>query len=119
MGLEAATRQIALVVQLASVGHPLVDQDEARPVYISRRDACAPRKSLTHNLIHAHQRTRLCAGEQVVERQHQMGLATAEIGLKLYHRIATVASEPLYSTRQQVLQTLSEIGAAEEFDGVL
>ncbi len=34
MRLEAACRQIALVVKLARVGHPFVDQDQAGPVVV-------------------------------------------------------------------------------------
>ena len=34
--LEAAGRQVALVVELARVGHPLVDQDQARPVLLEQ-----------------------------------------------------------------------------------
>ena len=34
--LEAARRQVALVVELARVGHPLVDQDQARPVLVEQ-----------------------------------------------------------------------------------
>ena len=42
MGLEAASRQIALVVKLARIGDPLVDQDQARPVVV--RSARAARR---------------------------------------------------------------------------
>ena len=34
--LEAAGRQVALVVQLARIGHPLVDQDQARAVVVEQ-----------------------------------------------------------------------------------
>ena len=34
--LEAAGGQVALVVELARVGHPLVDQDQARPVLVEQ-----------------------------------------------------------------------------------
>ena len=36
LGLEAAGRQVALVVELARVGDPLVDQDQARPVLVEQ-----------------------------------------------------------------------------------
>ena len=36
LGLEAARRQVALVVELARVGHPFVDQDQARPVLVEQ-----------------------------------------------------------------------------------
>ena len=36
LGLEAAGRQVASVVKLAGVGHPLVDQHQARPVSLEQ-----------------------------------------------------------------------------------
>ena len=58
------------------------------------------------------------AGEQVVERQHRVGLAAAEVGLELHHRVAALAGEALHRADQQPLQALGEIGAAEELDRV-
>ena len=34
--LEAARRQVALVVELARIGDPLVDQDQARPILVEQ-----------------------------------------------------------------------------------
>ena len=48
-----------------------------------------------------------------------MGLAAAEIGLKLDHRVAVIVGEALYAVDQQTPQAVSQKGAAEELDGVL
>ena len=58
------------------------------------------------------------AGEQVIERQHRVGLAAAEVGLELHHRVAALAGEALHRADQQPLQALGEIGAAEELHRV-
>ena len=56
--------------------------------------------------------------EQVVERQHRVGLAAAEVGLQLDDRIAAGAREPLHGADQQARQPGGEKGAAEEFGRV-
>ena len=59
------------------------------------------------------------AREQVVERQHRVRLAAAEVGLELHDRVAALAGEAPHRADQHPLQALGEIGAAEELDGVL
>ena len=58
------------------------------------------------------------AGEQVIERQHRVRLAAAEVGLQLDHRVAALAGEAPHRADQQPLQALGEVGAAEELDRV-
>jgi hypothetical protein len=36
VGLEAAGRQVALIMELTSVGHPLIDQDQARAILVEK-----------------------------------------------------------------------------------
>ena len=55
----------------------------------------------------------------MVERQHRVRLAAAEVGLELHHRVAALAGEALHRADQQPLQALGQIGAAEELDRVL
>jgi len=50
----------------------------------------------------------------VVDGEHRVGLAAAEVGLELHHRVAALAREALHAAHEQALQTLGEIGAAEE-----
>ena len=50
----------------------------------------------------------------MVERQHRVGLAAAEVGLELHHRVAALAREALHAAHEQALQALGEVGAAEE-----
>ncbi len=54
----------------------------------------------------------------MVQREHRVGLAAAEVGLQLHHRIAALAGESLDRTHQQSLQALGKIGAAEELDRI-
>ncbi len=51
----------------------------------------------------------------MVEGQHRVRLATAEVGLELNHRVPTTGSKPPYSADQHCLQALGQIGPAEEF----
>ena len=178
LGLEAAGRQVALIVELAGVGHPLVDQDQARPVLVEQLaqhvagvgrllvvgldarvgllaaelpgqlapqradhgavglgDGIAGRDLVAdqHDALRLGQRSSrpprpaprrrpasspgAAPGEQVVERQHRVGLAAAEVGLELHDRVAALAGEALHGADQQALQALGEVGAAEELRG--
>ena len=54
----------------------------------------------------------------MIERQHRVRLAAAEVGLELHHRVAALAGEALHRADQHPLQALGEIGAAEELDRV-
>ena len=54
------------------------------------------------------------SGEQVIECQHRVGLAAAEVGLQLDDRIASLAGQPRYGLRQQPAQAFGEKRAAEE-----
>ncbi len=154
VGLEVAAGQLGRVVKLAGVGHPLVDEDEARAVVVhqfaqhvagaggslvvgaqaiigrpaaqlpgqfapqgvddravglDRRiaggDAVADQDDATHvrqlvdaRLFHdgvdAQQFAGDRAGEEVVEGQHGVGFAAAEVGLELDDGIAAHAGQP-------------------------
>ena len=50
----------------------------------------------------------------MIERQHRVRLAAAEIGLELHDRIAALAGDALDAADQQALQALGQKGAAEE-----
>ena len=54
----------------------------------------------------------------MVERQHRVRLAAAEIRLELHHRVAAFAGEALHATHEEALQALGEIRAAEELGGL-
>ena len=175
MRLETARRQIGLFVELAGIGDPFVDQDQARPVLVHQlaqdvagagrlfvvgRDALegplaaklpgefAPQRAhdgavgfdagiARRNLVadqhdaldaggklrrlgflqdgfDAQQFARRGAGEQVIERQHRVGLAAAEIRLQLHDRVAALAGQATHGPRQQLPEALGQIGAAEE-----
>ena len=55
---------------------------------------------------------------QVVERDQSVGLAAAEVGLKLDHRVAPGPGEPASRPHNQVADALGDEGPAEELDGV-
>ena len=177
--LEAAGRQVALIVELPRVGDPLVDQDQTRPVVdqqlpqgvaraggafvvlgdarvglraadlprqlaphrahhravvlgdrIARRDAVAHQNrgllpvrqrrdaGVPHQRVYAGQRARGNAGAEVVEREHRVGLAAAEVGLQLHDRVAAAAREPLHRADEHPLEALGQVGAPEELDRV-
>ncbi len=176
--LEATRRQVALVMELARVGDPLVDQDQAWPVLgqelaqrvagtgctlVIRGDAGVPggtpqlpgqltpqrpherpvrlghgiargdfvadeddaprRRQLCgagcpQRVVDARQLARRGAREQVVESEHRMGLAAAEVGLQLHDRIATLTAEPPYRSGQHSLEALGQIRPPEELGRV-
>ena len=178
LGLEAAGGEVALVMQLASVGHPLVDEDQAVAVFIEEFQQCiawtrrlfvvgrdarerllatqlprqlAPKCSYDRairfgdrvprgNLVpHQHdpaRRRQLLGlrflqhggdpvqlsggrpGEQVIQRQHGVGLTAAEVRLELNDRVSASAREAADGPHQQPLQAFRQIRAPEELDGV-
>ena len=175
---EGAGRQVALVVQLPRVGHPLVDQDqtgavvvEERPQRIAgiggmgvvvgdagerllppqlpgqlapqradhgpvgfrdrvaRRDLVADqhdpsdgrhldRAGIAQHRVDAGQIARRRAGEKVVQGEHRVGLAAAEVRLELYDRVAGSAAEALHGARQHALQAFGQVRAPEELDRI-
>ena len=55
----------------------------------------------------------------MVQREHRVSLAATEVGLKIHHRARPgLAIHSPQSARQQVTQTLGEVGAGEELDRV-
>ena len=68
--------------------------------------------------VDAQQLARGRAGEQVIERQHRVRLAAAEVGLELHDRVAALPGEALHRADEQALEALGEVGAAEELDWV-
>ena len=48
-----------------------------------------------------------------------MGLASAEVGLQLDHRVAACPGQPFGGSRQQITQTLGDVGAGEELTRIL
>ena len=54
------------------------------------------------------------AGEQVIEREHRVRLAAAEVRLELHDRVAALAGEAPDTADEQALQALGEERAAEE-----
>ena len=65
-------------------------------------------------LVEAGQVPRRSAARHVIERQHGVGLAAAEVGLKFDHRIAARAGESFSRADQKRAEAVGEIGAAEE-----
>ena len=57
-------------------------------------------------------------GEQVIQRQHGVGLAAAEIRLELNDGVASSACEAADGPNQQTLQAFRQIRSPEELDGV-
>src|SRR5262245_38718014 len=55
----------------------------------------------------------------MVERQHRVGFAPAEVGLQLHHGIAALPRDALYAAHQQTLQALGQECATEELLGLL
>src|SRR5690606_39795016 len=54
------------------------------------------------------------AAEQVVEREHRVSLAAAEIGLELHDRITALTGQALYAADQKAFQALRQKGRSEE-----
>ena len=54
----------------------------------------------------------------MVQGQHGVGLAAAEVGLELHHRIAAPSGEAPHRRGEQPLQALGQEGAPEELVGV-
>ena len=57
-------------------------------------------------------------GKQVIEGQHGMGLAAAEIGLQLHDGIAALAGQAAHRPDQHPLQAFGQVGTAEELDRI-
>ena len=71
-----------------------------------------------HDVVDAVQLAGLRAREQVIESEHGVGLAAAEVGLQLHDGLAALAVQALQSICQQTCQALGQVGAAEEFGRV-
>ena len=50
----------------------------------------------------------------MVQRQHRVSLAAAEVGLQLHHRVASASGETLHGADQHLPQAGGQIGAAKE-----
>ena len=179
VGVERARRQTVGLVDLAEIGDPLVDEDEAGRVFPEdafedvrpRRDATgvvlgnqvegiraaqlprqltpcgadpaptlradhvlrATRRADHHRPAHPRRHRRAVFGQElvearqvsrrrpsrhVVEGEHGVGLAAAEVGLKLHHRIAPRAGEPAGGTDEERAQAVGQVGASEELPGI-
>jgi hypothetical protein len=166
-------------VKLPRVGHPLIDQDQARAVLleqlaqriararrllivrlnprerllapklpgqlapqrpdngavrldgrIARRDLVADQDhppgarerrgiSRLHHHVDSWQVTGRDAGEEMIERQHRVRLAAAEVRLELHDRVAALAGQTPNRSGEHGLQALRQVGAAEELDRIL
>ena len=71
-----------------------------------------------HDVIDAVQLAGLRAGKEVVEGEHGVRLAAAEVGLQLDDGLAALAIQAQQSICQQASQTLGQVGAAEELGRV-
>ena len=178
LGLEAAGGQIALVVKLARIGDPFIDEDQAGAVFLEQlaqrvagtgglvvvggdtrigglapqlpgqlapqrahhravalgyriagRDLVADQHDAAHggqffglcflqDGIDAGKFERIDAREQVVQGQHRVSLAAAEVGLKLHHRIAAPAGKAMHGPEQQPPQAFGEVGAPKKLHRV-
>ena len=54
----------------------------------------------------------------MVEREHRVRLAAAEVGLQLHDRVSAAAAEALHGAGEHPLEALGQVGAAEELDRV-
>ena len=55
----------------------------------------------------------------MVQGQHAVGFAAAEVGLQFDNRISPLAAKTLHGIDEQLLQALGDEGAAGELRGVL
>ena len=59
------------------------------------------------------------AGRHVPECKHRVGLAATKVGLQVNHgRGVVITGESPHCPSDQVTETLGEVGALEEFDGI-
>ena len=91
---------------------PRADQDRAVDVL---RYRCAV---LRKQLIETGQIPRRRSACHVIERQHGVGFAAPEVGLKFDHRIAARAGESLGRAYQKRAEAVGEVGAVEELPRV-
>jgi hypothetical protein len=70
------------------------------------------------HLLHPGQLRRRLAREEVIQREHGVGLAAAEVRLELNHWVAALPGEPADRPDQQPLEAVGQVGAAEELDRV-
>ena len=61
--------------------------------------------------------TRSSAGEEVIQRQHRVGLAAAEVRLQLHDWVAAAARQSLNGTDEELLQAFSQIGRRKNSTG--
>ena len=54
----------------------------------------------------------------MIERQHGVGFATAEVGLQLHYGIAALAGEAQHGIGEHLPQAFGEVGAPEKLGGV-
>jgi hypothetical protein len=54
----------------------------------------------------------------MIERQHGVGLAAAEIGLQLDHRIAALSCQAQHAVDEQAFEALGKKGAVKKLAGV-
>ena len=74
--------------------------------------------SFSQHRVHSRELAGADPREQVVEGQHRVGLAAAEVGLELDHRVAAGPGHPLDASHQQALEAVGEVGPPEELSGL-
>src|SRR5690606_29922684 len=57
-------------------------------------------------------------GEKMIQCQHRVSFAAAEIGLELHNRIAPRTGEPPHGADQHLLKAFGEVCPAEEFNRI-
>ena len=75
--------------------------------------------SLLQNLLNAGEVSRGRTGEEMVKRQHAVGLTTTEVRLQLNHRVPPLPVDTTHAATKKLLQPLGDEGTAEEICGVL
>ena len=70
------------------------------------------------HFLDALQFVRRVASSQVVQGDHRVGLATAEVSLQLDDGISAFLAEAAYGVQKQLTQTIGQERAAEELDGL-
>ena len=72
----------------------------------------------SHQRLDARQAARRLRAGQMPQRQHRVGLAAAEIGLQLDHRVAALLAEPAHGVGQEALQPVGQVGPPVELGRV-
>src|SRR5690606_394548 len=69
---------------------------------------------LVYEALDPGQFSRTLAGEEVIERQHGVGLSAPEVGLELNDGIASIAVQAAEGRGEEMTESLGDVGPLEE-----